>query len=410
MYFFLKTVVDGGRNRLRALPKQVFPSGMPVDTTLNIQSDRVIRSQYPIGTVFVTEELALDASKATGFYTAGKIYPVSTDTDFVYVEDGHKPTEAMLQAYLRFIGLSGSEGIHFEEPTKPVTGSSHRVRKTLRERLVASKEFQVPTVENDKFYVSSDNWYLLIRNLLNQVNTMLLGPTGTGKTEIVLLACKKLGLECCVYDMGSMYDPIAGLLGVHRLQQGGSVFDYAKFTRDIQKPCVILLDELSRAPVTTNNILFPCLDSRRMLPVEIAGGEDTRAIKVHPECTFVATANVGAEYTGTMSMDRALVNRFFPMELDYMPAEEEISVLIRRCSLPREAAAKVIHAANNIRSLFKKQEISACVSTRETLIAGQLVADGWTPLKAMELVFLPLFEGTRSEGERGMVLKNLMSA
>ena len=113
---------------------------------------------------------------------------------------------------------------------------------------------------------------------------MIIGPTGTGKTELVMLACRKLGIECNVYDMGSMYEPISGLLGVHRLKKGGeSVFDYAKFTQDIQKPGVILLDELSRAPVTTNNILFPCLDTRRMLPVEMAGGEDLRAIKVHPK-------------------------------------------------------------------------------------------------------------------------------
>ena len=46
----------------------------------------------------------------------------------------------------------------------------------------------------------------------------MVGPSGTGKTELVLLACKKLGLECNVYDMGSMYDPVSGLLGVHRLQ------------------------------------------------------------------------------------------------------------------------------------------------------------------------------------------------
>ena len=91
------------------------------------------------------------------------------------------------------------------------------------------------------------------------------------------------------------------------------MFEYAKFTQDIQKLGVILLDELSRAPVTTNNVLFPCLDSLRMLPVEMAGGEDLRSIQVHPDCVFVATANVGAEYTGSMSLDRTLVGRFFPL-------------------------------------------------------------------------------------------------
>lgn len=233
---------------------------------------------------------------------------------------------------------------------------------------------------------------------------MMIGPTGTGKTELVMLACRKLGIECNVYDMGSMYDPISGLLGVHRLKKGGeSVFDYAKFTQDIQKPGVILLDELSRAPVTTNNILFPCLDTRRMLPVEMAGGEDLRAIKVHPKCVFVATANIGAEYTGTMSLDRALVGRFLPLELDYMPVEHETRILSKRCKISAEMALNIARVAMTVRSLYSKNEISCSISTRETLEAAQLVADGWNPIDAMEIVFLPMFEGTRTEGERGVI-------
>ena len=210
--------------------------------------------------------------------------------------------------------------------------------------------------------------------------------------------------------MGSMYDPVSGLLGVHRLQKGGeSVFDYAKFTQDMQKPGVILLDELSRAPVMTNNILFPCLDSRRMLPVEMAGGDELRSIPVHPDCVFIATANVGAEYTGTMSMDRALVGRFFPLELDYMPLDSEVQVLTKRCGILPAEAENIASVAGTVRSLYGKQEISCTISTRETLAAAWLVADGWSSLDAMELTFLPLFEGTRTEGERGMVAKIFMT-
>lgn len=408
-FYFCKTVSEGTRNRLRALPKQTFPDGTPVDTTLNVQSDKVIRSQYPIGTVFGTDTLSLDTSRTSPFLVAGSIFPVSPEPEFLYVDEKHRPPEAMQRAFMAFIGLSDEDmdDIHVEAP--PAPKKTERKRKSLLIRLLSNKELSVPKISEDGFFVNKDDWYLLIRNILNQVNTMMIGPTGTGKTELVMLACKRLGIECCVYDMGSMYDPIAGLLGVHRLQKGGeSVFDYAKFTQDIQRPCVILLDELSRAPVTTNNILFPCLDSRRMLPVEIAGGEDLRTVAVHPECTFIATANIGAEYTGTMSMDRALVNRFFPMELDYMPKPQEVSVLMERCDIDMDNARKIVDVADSVRSLYRKQEISVSLSTRETLLAAGLVADGWDVLTAMQLTFLPLFEGTRSEGERGMVVKTMM--
>lgn len=382
---------------MRPLANQTL-DGVKVDQTLNVQSDKVIRTMYPIGTVFGSESLTL----CSGYYTAGRIYPLGL-VDGEYKELGHFPPKDMRKAYEAYIGgfesLSEDEGFR-EESTD---------RESLLAKMKRNKTFQVPSIKKGGFYVDTDNWYLLLRNITNQINTMMIGPTGTGKTELVLLACEKLGIPCHVYDMGSMYDPVAGLLGVHRLQKGGvSVFDYAKFTKDISEPGVILLDELSRAPVTTNNILFPCLDSRRVLPVEIAGGEDMRTIKVHRECCFIATANVGAEYTGTMSMDRALVNRFFPLELDYMPRDKEVEVLVRRCRVSASNAKHIVSVANNVRSLFKKQELSCSISTRETLMAAELVSDGWTPLRAMELVFLPLFEGTKAEGERGIVTKSLM--
>ena len=403
-YYFFKTVVDKGRNRLRPLAGQRLPDGRVVDQTYNVQSDKTIRSEYPIGTTFGSDSL----TESAGFYTAGQIYPLGiADSD--YRKESDKPNEAMKRAYESYLGVGEVDYSGFrksddtEEAKKPA-----KFRLSFRAKLKKNKDFAVPKAL-DGFYVSDKDWYLLLRNILNQKNTMMIGPTGTGKTELILLACKTLDIPCHVYDMGSMYDPVAGLLGVHRLQKGGeSIFDYAQFTKDIAQPGVVLLDELSRAPVTTNNILFPCLDSRRTLPVEIAGGDDLRSIKVHPDCCFIATANVGAEYTGTMSMDRALVGRFFPIELDYMPAEAEINVITTRCDIDPDEAKNIVAVANNVRTLYKKQEISCSLSTRETLMAAELVADGWTPLEAMELVFLPLFEGTKVEGERGIIAKSLM--
>ena len=237
----------------------------------------------------------------------------------------------------------------------------------------------------------------------------LLGDfTVTHNTELVSLIAQKLGLEVCIYNMGTMIDPISGLLGVHRLVQGGSVFDYAKFTEDIQKPCIILLDELSRAPLSANNILLPCLDSRRELPVDIAGGNGMRNIKVHEDCVFIATANIGAEYTGTSQMDRALVDRFFMQEIEYMEADDEAKVLSKRCGIENSEAKIIVDTARVIRNLYTKGELSSTLSTRETLGAGRMVADGWSVLEAMEKAFLPFYEGSKAEGERSVVYKTFL--
>ena len=400
-FYFFKTVTEKGRNRLKPLEGQ-FLYGEPVNTSWNVQADRAIRGFYPIGTVFGSAQLA---SRGT-YYEAGDIFPIGIDED-MYKFDHHRPSTEMVNAYITFVGLSDSS----EKKTRPEAAekSSKEKRPTILDRLHNNRALNPPTAK-DGFYVNPKDWYVLVRNILNQVNTMILGPTGTGKTELVTLICQQLDIPCHIYDMGSMYDPVAGLLGVHRLQKGGvSVFDYAQFTKDIQEPGVILLDELSRAPVTTNNILFPCLDNRRFLPVEMAGGDDLRRVPVHSECCFVATANVGAEYTGTMSMDRALINRFFPLELDYMPENEEIRVIQKKCHIQYADAKQIVAVANIVRNLYRKQELSSALSTRETLMAGDMIADGWSALEAMELVYLPLFEGTKVEGERSIVAKSLMT-
>ena len=407
-YYFFRTVKVEGRPRLRPLAGQNDSMGNPIDESLNVQADSIMRGSYPIGTIFGSESLELRTHSATPFYSAGAIYPIGLSLG-AYIVGSHIPPKEMSDAYRDFKAAQPSEPAS-SQPSLFTPAGAASTPGSLLAQIRFEKKFAVPTIEKDGFYIDPKDWHLLIRNIQKKVSTMMIGPSGSGKTELVMLACRKLGIDCSVYDMGSMYDPVAGLLGVHRLQQGGvSVFDYAKFTQDIQKPGVVLLDELSRAPVTTNNILFPCLDSRRSLPVEMAGGDGMRSIAVHPECVFIATANVGAEYTGTMSLDRALVGRFFPLELDYMPCTEEAKVLTKRCGIGAQDAANIVAVAETVRSLYSKQEISCSISTRETLQAGQLVSDGWTALEAMELTFLPLFEGTRTDGERSIVSKIFMT-
>lgn len=401
-YYFLQTIKNGNDNKLRPLPNQTNNAGEDINEMLNTQADRTLRCAYPIGTVFATDMLQYNEKRGTPYYSAGKLYPVGLTVD-AYLDTDHVPPIEMQDAYKDY--LRESQVASGQASTTPADGIPIG---SLRERLL--KKNPKPTIAKDGFYIKDIHWQLILRNIMQKVNTMMVGPTGTGKTELVMLAAKSLGLPCSVYDMGSMHDPIAGMLGTHRLQKGGqSVFDYAKFTQDIQKPGVILLDELSRAPVTTLNILFPCLDSRRMLPVEIAGGDDLRSISVHPECVFFATANVGAEYTGTAAMDRALTGRFLPLELEYMPKDEEAQVLMKRYSISKNDAKNIASVAAEIRDLYSKEELSISISTRETLMAASLVADGWSALMAMELTFLPLFEGNSTDGERSIISKVILT-
>lgn len=403
MYFF-KTVDERVskytvERKVYPLGGQTFSDGTDVNTGIHVSCSKSMRSSYEEGCIFYSKDLKRvhPADGSVSYYKA-TIFVL----DFTAVEsEPYKEYQKLLTHIKEISGDKTDSAASEDKMDKPV--------KTLMDEITKDKTLKAPTPEGDSFYVSPDNWSLLVRNIKNHVNTMIIGPTGTGKTSIVKKLCDKMGINLHVFDMGSMVDPISSLLGVHRLENGESIFDYAKFTQVIQEPCVILLDELSRASYSTMNILFPCLDDRRKLSIEIASGKGVREINIHPDVTFIATANVGSEYTGTNSMDRALTNRFFPIELGNIPAEQEVKVLTARSSVSREDADIIVKIANTLRNLYTKQELSIGISIRETLLVADLVHDGWTIGKAMELVYLPLFEGTKSEGERKIVFATFAS-
>lgn len=379
-YYFLETVSIKGTFKVKAIKGQIFSDGKDVDTGLYVQSPKSIRELYPEGTIFYATELNLSNS--------GRFYTSKGFSRLTYKDDEAKKEYKTLT------------GIDFVDPLK---------KDTILETILKDASLISPSSTKDGFYMTPDNWRILVRNIKKHVNTMIIGPTGSGKTSCVKEVCSRMGIPLHVFDMGSMIDPISNLLGVHRLEDGKSIFDYAKFTKVIQEPCVILLDELNRSSLGANNVLFPCLDDRRELNVEIACGKGVRSIKIHPEVTFIATANIGSEYTGTNMIDRALLNRFFPLELNIIPDTEEVNVLVNRTGIDKEVARSIVKIANNIRSLSKKQEISTSISIRETLMISELVSDGWSVKSAMEMVYLPIYEGTNLEGERSTVYKTILS-
>ena len=45
---------------------------------------------------------------------------------------------------------------------------------------------------------------------------------------------------------------------------------------------------------------------------------------------FIAAVNRGAEFSGTFGIDAAQLDRFAPLQMDYLPPEEEVKLLLER--------------------------------------------------------------------------------
>ncbi len=86
------------------------------------------------------------------------------------------------------------------------------------------------------------------------------------------------------------------------------------------------MDELSRAHPDAWNILMTVLDqNQRYLRLDEAEGSPI--VKVAEGVTFIATANIGNEYTATRVLDRAILDRFVTIEMDVLNANEEFELL-----------------------------------------------------------------------------------
>jgi len=250
---------------------------------------------------------------------------------------------------------------------------------------------------SEGFHVEDITWKALIENVKRKKNTLLTGPSGSGKTEIIKLLCKRLGLPCTLIQMGSITDPTEQLVGKIDLALDENnnqitVFDYAPFALAIQKPGVIIFDEINRIPKNGENMILSCLDDNRELSAAGAKAADKRTIKVHPDCCFFATANIGAQYTATKEIDEALATRFMKIEVDYMGMKDESKILCNRTGIDEESAMNIAFVARRIREMSKESGDMPPISTRETLRCAEYVVDGFTVLEAMELNFLPLFD------------------
>lgn len=175
------------------------------------------------------------------------------------------------------------------------------------------------TLKPNELIISDLKWKYLVRAVLRAKNVMVVGPSGCAKTMAARCVAKALNRPFEKFNIGSTQDARATLIGnTTYKKETGTVFHQSAFIKAITTPdTVVLLDEFTRGTHDAWNILMTVTDpTQRCLRLD----EDVESsvVNVASGVTFVATANIGNEYTATKVLDKASARRF-PIKLEMTP-------------------------------------------------------------------------------------------
>ena len=143
---------------------------------------------------------------------------------------------------------------------------------------------------------------------------------------------------------------------------------------------------------------------QRYLRLDEADGQNT--IKVADGVTFIATANIGNEYTATRQLDKALMDRFTIIEMDILTDEEEFGLLKYMFPTVDESELKNISDITHLTRVeagTDNPRITSGVSTRTSVEIAGLLFDGFSLMEAADITIYPQYMRLAVDSERTFV-------
>lgn len=210
---------------------------------------------------------------------------------------------------------------------------------------------------------------------------LAVGPTGSGKTEGMIALAERVGYIVRTVDC-SGFETASDVYGAVEPDETGqwtrlpSVFWRAleEAAADEDNQYAIVLDELTRSKPAAQNAFIAPLAGQKALTNPVTGAK----VLVGPNVTIIATANIGAAYSGTEALDAALSSRFaLRLNIGYLPREVEQSV-VESIGLPIAQAETLARLAEDLRAVDKQQPFRSALvpGTRDVVqVARQAMFD-----------------------------------
>ena len=386
-----------------------------------VQSNGVLMFQDSNGAMFNIPALnekgtslysrALQASKrpdkfrfkirVKGSFTSGELcfgrVPASKATDTTPVMNFNKPNGGL--------GQYAVDSVH--KPTAAVVSTPAQTAApvVMPENVLNFIHSEAAELKPKMLFMPELKWKYLIRNILRGKNIMMTGAAGCGKTMAAKAAASSIdGYSTFIMNLGATQDPRTTLIGNTQYDTTkGTVFTQSPFVKAIQTPnTVVVLDEITRAHPEAWNILMTVLDpGQRYLRLDEAA--DAPTINVADGVSFIASANIGNEYTATRMLDRAILDRFTIIEMDSLTKDEESTLLgMMYPSVSSELLGNVAEITAMTRDEVRSEspKLTNSLSTRTAVEIGSLLYDGFNLTEAAEIAIYPFFDnsgGAQSE-------------
>lgn len=247
--------------------------------------------------------------------------------------------------------------------------------------------------ERTPFVPALDAHYLFRKDLLSDLlawhslggceGLFLTGPTGSGKSTLILQVAARLNIPVQRVTAHSRLET-PELVGHYVLDHGSMSFVDGPLTTALRAGHWFLLDEIDLLDPATAAGLNGVIEGAPLVIPE-KGGE---LISPAPGFCFIATGNTAGSgdrtglYQGTLRQNLAFLDRFWMVQVGYPERNQELSILNRAVpALPQELAVKMVSFAEQVRRLFVAGQIEVTLSTR-TLVRWAKLAEFFRPLTA----------------------------